>query len=470
MHKLREQISAFARQGARQSAALFRPTFDDDERKLFQKHAPTFTAAITADLGDGNPWSAIQAAANIDAERLLAVELDGKRELSGEGRQVLDALREMRHLFAANAATQDDLDREAREITAQRSGGSIVKQAARGVDEGWRDGAGNVVRVYRPQDSMAAGSRYDGPGLGEIVRAMVTGANRSEIQNALGTGSIGSGGALIPTELAPGIIDRLRARSTVIRAGARTIDLPTKVLQLAKITADPALSWAAEAAVISDVGPTFAQVTMTAKTLRAWVRLSREVAEDATNLDEVLRRVFASAMAVELDRAALVGSGTGAEPLGIGAASGAAPIVSMGANGTQLANWDKVIDVLQVLQDANAADPTAAIMAPRTAATIAKLKDSTNQPLQVPPALSQIPRYATTSIPVNQSQGTANNASSIIMGDFADLMIGIRSQLQVIRSDGRFLDSNEIGLLFVMRADVAWARAESFAQLRGIIP
>ncbi len=246
--------------------------------------------------------------------------------------------------------------------------------------------------------------------------------------------------------------------------------MPTQALSFAKITGDPTLSWAAESASIADTGPTFAQVTLTAKTLRAWVKVSRELIEDAGNLNTVLDDVFANAMAVEVDRVALVGSGSGAEPRGIGAATSAAQIVSMGTNGLQLTSWDKVIDTLQAIQDLNAGDPTAMIFAPRTATTIAKLKDTTNQPLQVPPSLAAIPRLATTAMPVTQSQGSSNVASSIILGDFRDMLIGVRSELQIIRSDGAFMQTNEVGLMFVLRADVNWTRVDSFAQLRGIIP
>lgn len=461
---LREQINDHVRNESGRHR-LFRATFNEQDAARLSKHAPTLWASWNAEGGD---WSRVQAAANIDVERLYNAKATAKGSLSADGQEVLDTLLELRHVIANNVQVERDVEAVTREERIASNAHGPRHAASAG--ETWRDQEGKPVPVYRPQDALASGVRYDGPNLGEIVNAMVTGRGMQQIQNALSTGSVAAGGALVPEQLSAQIIDRLRARSTVIRAGARTVPMSTKTLAIAKITGDPTLSWAAEAASIGDTGPTFGAVTMTAKTLRAWVKFSRELLEDALNLDSTLRTVFANAMAVELDRAALVGSGTGQEPLGIGAAASAAPIVSMGANGAALTNWDKVIDVLQTLQDANAGDPTAMIMAPRTATTIAKLKDTTNQPLAIPPALASIPRYATTSVPVNQTQGSAVNASSIIAGDFADLILGVRSELQIVRSDSAFMQTNEIGLLFVMRADVAWTRAESFAQLRGIIP
>lgn len=448
---LREQINWHIRHGRPNS--LFRCSINPVDMTKFEKHAPLFAAAWK-DRGD------VQSALALEQRRLTTARLNAKDlRLSTDGQEVLDLLGELSTLWKRNDELQQEVDRLAQASVAGVCGDGEI----------WHDAEGHPIRVLRPTDKMATGQAAGGrPELGQIVRAMVTGRDVQRINAALGTGSVSTGGALVPTELAAEVIDLMRARTHVIRAGARTVVMPTKSLTFAKVTGDPSLSWAAEAASISDTGPTFGTVTLTAKTLRAWVKVSRELIEDAPNLGQVLRDTFARAMAVELDRVALVGSGSGQEPLGIAAASGAAPIVSMGTDGAALTSWDPVLDCLQTLQDANAGDPSAMILAPRTATAMAKLKDSTGQPLQVPADLVGIPRYATTSMPVDQTQGASTDASSIVLGDWRDLLIGARSELQIVRSDGAFMQTNEIGLLFVMRADIAWTRSASFVQLRGI--
>lgn len=92
-------------------------------------------------------------------------------------------------------------------------------------------------------------------------------------------------------------------------------------------------------------------------------------------------------MSVELDRAGRFGAGTGTEPQGL---SGIAGInsVSMGTNGAPPNSYDELLDALYELDLDNAALPTAAIWHARTARTYRKLKDRTNQPLNVPQLIS----------------------------------------------------------------------------------
>lgn len=446
---IREQIDHHL---STQSSFPFRCEFNEDDAARFAKHAPLFWTAWQS-------GSDIESAASVDYSRLLDARFANRGKMSPDGERVMTELGELRHLFAA----ADRIRRQADDFAAARFAGSGADRSV------WRDAEGNPVRIYRPSERLSEARQSAEVDLGMIVRAMVTGKGLQEINAAMGSGSVSTGGALIPTELATSIIDRMRAESKVIGAGALTFKMPSPTFPMARITGDPTLSWAAESASLSDTAPTFDQVTFTAKTLRGWVLMPRELVEDALGLGDALVQTFSTAMAVELDRVALVGSGTGQEPRGIGAATGAAPIVSMGTNGAQLTNWDKVLDLLDAVLTANAQQPTAMIYAPRTGTTINKFKDTTNQPLQVPPALATIPRLVTTAMPVTQTQGTANNASSIVLGNFAEMMIGVRSELQIIRSES-FLSTNQIGMAFVMRADVQWRHAESFAQLRGIIP
>ena len=72
-----------------------------------------------------------------------------------------------------------------------------------------------------------------------------------------------------------------------------------------------------------------------------------------------------------------------------------------------LTNYDPFVDAVSALLTANAAMPTAAIMALRTVTKIAKLKDTLNQPMRRPDLISNLPFLATTGVPVNQTQGSS---------------------------------------------------------------
>ena len=52
---------------------------------------------------------------------------------------------------------------------------------------------------------------------------------------------------------------------------------------------------------------------MTPKSLAVMVKVSRELLDDSVNIGTALPRIITKAMAVEMDKAALIGSGTGNE-------------------------------------------------------------------------------------------------------------------------------------------------------------
>jgi HK97 family phage major capsid protein len=107
-------------------------------------------------------------------------------------------------------------------------------------------------------------------------------------------------------------------------------------------------------------------------------------------------------------------------------------------------------------------------MAPRTWLAQSKLKDTTNQPLQLPPALANMRFLQTSKIPVNETQGTAVNASSIFLGGFENLFMGLRLQLQIIPTYEKVGTNYQFSFLAVTRLDFQPFRDEAFARISGI--
>ncbi|MBV6416857.1 MAG: hypothetical protein CMLOHMNK_01475 [Steroidobacteraceae bacterium] len=97
--------------------------------------------------------------------------------------------------------------------------------------------------------------------------------------------------------------------------------------------------------------PTFDAVSLIAKTLRCMVVVSCELAQDAPNIDAQLSALLQNALALELDRPALMGSGSGAEPLRLFGTSGISS-VSMGDNGAAITNYDLFVDALTAIRAA----------------------------------------------------------------------------------------------------------------------
>src|SRR5262249_40647676 len=158
--------------------------------------------------------------------------------------------------------------------------------------------------------------------------------------------------------------------------------------------------------------------TFNAKTLPIIIKMSVELSEDSMNIDEIISRELSAAFALELDRVGLVGSGVNPEPEGIVNQSD----VTVDALNTTPTNYDFMVNGVGDVWAANH-EPNAIIMNSTLATYLAKLKDSTQQPLQVPPAIANIPRYRTNAI---EGVGSPAGDSSVFYGDFTQLMIGLR--------------------------------------------
>lgn len=364
-------------------------------------------------------------------------------------------------------------DEEAREArrpggSGEASGVSAPGEYLTGNRSNWIDERGKPVRVLARGERMAE-RRESSVGVGDLIRAQITGARNEAEERALSEGTNSAGGFTVPTPLASQFIDLMRARSVVMTAGAMTVPMDSQTLAIARLESDPDSGWRNENAAIAEGDPTFGRVTFTARTLAGKLTLSRELAADSLNVGAMIENAFAQSMAVELDRAALYGSGTAPEPRGVVNTSGI-NAVSMGTNGAAIDGYGEILDTLLTLKNSNAADPTAMICAPRTEIALAKRVDGDGNPLVAPPLVSRIPLLSTTSAPIDEEEGTATNASSIIMGDFTQLMIGLRQQLEIRVFDQPLAGTGQLLVVAWMRADVQLATPKSFAKLTGIIP
>ena len=381
-------------------------------------------------------------------------------------------------------AALDDMDRNASGLPIGNGGGTERRMSVFGLastirpkqfdGEVVRTQAGEIIPILEHRHKVAdfVETRDDPAaelGLGGFLRALYKGPSTDLERRVLGGAAIGTGGATVPTPIAAEVIDVARHASVALQAGVRTLPMPSATLRFARVTADPVGGWRAENATIVESDPTFDQVTLTSKTWALLTRISRELLEDGTNVDQLIRQVFASAAGVALDQGILVGSGASNQPLGIRGMAGIQN-VSMGTNGAQLTNWTRPLDAVQLLETANFPNVRSMIMAPRTARANYGFVDTTNQPLQPPPRLASVPTLATASMPVNETQGTAVNASSILMGDFSEVYLGLRTDITISVLNERYADSGQVGFVVWMRADVVAARPAAIARIAGIIP
>ena len=359
-----------------------------------------------------------------------------------------------------------DIEIENRALVLGPEGAAAALPSGSG---GWRNAkTGEAIKLYKPSDKVATASG-DRVGIGDLLQAMFFGTTNDSIRNALSTGTDTAGGYTVPLEVSRDFIDRLRAQSVFIQAGAQTLMLDGK-LRIVRLDGDPTATWRAENATVGDSDIVLSAVDFVPKSLSALVKVPYELLSDSVNIADILARALVQALAVELDRAALFGSGSSNEPLGLFTTPNINS-VSMGTNGATPANYDELLDMLYENEIDNAAAPTAMIWHPRTARTYRKFKDSTGQPLIAPQPLGEIPKLSTTAVPITQTQGTSGTVcSTVLTGNFAEAILGLREDIQIIRLDQTFAANGQVAFWARMRADVGFAHGQSFCKLIGVKP
>lgn len=302
-------------------------------------------------------------------------------------------------------------------------------------------------------------AQYRSLSVGSYLRAMVTGPQTDMERRALSEGTDSAGGYTVPEVLSARLIDRMRAASVLTRAGAQTVPLTSQKNYIATLNDDPKPGWRAELGPVKVSDMSFGRVEFEARSLAVLVKVSRELLEDSLNIESILPNVLATAMAQELDRVALFGSGNAPEPKGVANFTGLTPTSYAGG---VLSGYAPLIRARTALRNINS-DVSAYVMSPRDEGALAELVDVSGQPLNVPQAIASVPMLTTSKVPVNL--GANADESMILAGEWSKLMIGIRSNIRIEIVKEAFAETLEYGFLAHLRADVACEQEAAFTKL-----
>ncbi|NPV52644.1 MAG: phage major capsid protein [Firmicutes bacterium] len=404
-----------------------------------------------------------------------------KRELNAAEEQrfkeILGAIDWMaRQIGGLSTSDQTSFDEIEAELS--KSQGTIVggKEPIEG--QRWYENPGEI-RVLRREQKIAENRSYNLPdgirpdelSLGRLLRGVVSGNwhGAEAERRALSEGTDTLGGYLVPEPLALRVIDLARNQARVMEAGALTVPMEESSLKMARVTSDPTAYWRAENEAITESDMTFGAITLYAKALAALCRVSIELIEDAVNMPQLVESALSQALALELDRAALFGNGV-SEPMGLYNTADVQK-VDMGTNGAALTSFAPFSQAVQKVQEANGS-PKALIWAPRTAGEVDRLVDTTGQPLRPPASFEALSKLATKQVPVNLTHGTATNATCVFVGDFSQMLIGMRTNLtlEVARQAADAFGKLQVLIRAYLRADVQVARPPHFCIVDGIIP
>jgi HK97 family phage major capsid protein len=262
--------------------------------------------------------------------------------------------------------------------------------------------------------------------------------------------------------MASEILAIVRNKAQVVNAGALTIPMDSRELELVKQVSDVTAYWRGELEAITPSQMTFEMQTFRAHTVAAIVTLSEELLADAKNFGPMLEQSLGSALALALDKACLVGGGV-VQPLGVINTPG---VQTTGAVGT-LADYADFSEAAGKLWAANFT-PTALLFNAKIAAKLDALVDGEERPLTPPASWGQYAHLMTNQI--EESGGT----STAILGAWKNLWIALRQEVKIEFNRSATVDSvNAFSQLAVhvrcwMRVDAAVVRPSAFVLIPGI--
>lgn len=280
----------------------------------------------------------------------------------------------------------------------------------------------------------------------------------SEILRAkrdLNVGTATAGGNTVATELmAASFIDLLRNRAVVMRAGATMMNGLQGNVAIPKQTGAATAYWVAESGAPTESQQTIGQVTMTPKTVGAFTDFSRRlILQSSIDVENMVRRDLAAVIALAIDAAALYGTGASNQPTGLKLQSGINTKDFVATNPT----FAELVGMETEVQTDNADVGTMRYLM---------------HPAQVG-AAKTTPKFgsgteATIWEPGNTVNGygveVSNQVTSgdVFFGNFADLMIGFWSGLDLTVDPYAGATSGTVRVIALQDCDIAVRNAVSF--------
>ncbi len=255
-------------------------------------------------------------------------------------------------------------------------------------------------------------------------------------------GAAATGGVLVATNLlAASFIEVLRNQSRVMSLGATMLSGLVGNVDIPRRTSATTAYWVGEQTNVTNSAGAFDKVSLSPKTIGALSQIPRQMLMQGTpDIEMLVRADLVAQIALGIDLAALSGSGTSSQPMGIANQSGIGAVVG-GANGAAI-TIDHLIDMETLVMAANAPENGLAYLAnARTVGALKKLKSTTGEYLWVTTAdmgrtgtPGEINGYTvarSNQARSNLTKGTGTNLSEIFFGAWSELLIGEWGVLEI---------------------------------------
>jgi HK97 family phage major capsid protein/HK97 family phage prohead protease len=241
--------------------------------------------------------------------RDLARELiDGGRTVDEARAAVLEKMEtrasKVEHRIADEKASEIGLsDKEARSFSFLRALNYLANPGDKEVAK---------AAAFEREVSEAASKAYGKPANGIMVPTDV-------LRRDLATSPASAGGNLVATDLlAASFIELLRNKLALANVGATVLNGLQGNIAIPKQTGAATAYWVGEGNSPTESQEVLGQVTMSPKTVGAFVDYSRRLLlQSSIDVEQMVRNDLARVIALEIDRAGIYGSGNSNQPLGL---------------------------------------------------------------------------------------------------------------------------------------------------------
>jgi HK97 family phage major capsid protein len=266
-------------------------------------------------------------------------------------------------------------------------------------------------------------------------------------------------------------IEAFRNSTKVISLGATFMPGLQGNVAFPRQVAAGTATWQAEnpGADVSESNLTLDQVTISPKFLMSTTSYSRNLLVQAViDVEQLVRSDLALITAIAIDNAAIVGTGASNQPKGILSQTGVGS-VTLGANGGTV-TWNNTVDLERTVEAANALRGSLAYLTtPKqkfVLKTIAQISAATGIPVWFQGEVNGYRAEASTNVPSNLTKGTATTiCSAIIFGNWAELLIGNWSAIELVVDPYRLKKQAMIEVTSYAAFDVAVRHGASFAAI-----
>jgi HK97 family phage major capsid protein len=290
-------------------------------------------------------------------------------------------------------------------------------------------------------------------------------------------GSLSGGGELVATNLLAGeFIETLNNQPQVIALGARRLQGLVGNAAIPRMTAGSGVQWISEGADYGDTAPTFDQPQLTPHDLSARVDISRRLMIQSTPAaDEIVRSDLALRIGIGMDQAAILGSGTSNQPVGILNTIGIGS-VALGVNGAA-PSWDAVTEVIETIAAANGLRGFPGFL----------VNGATMGTLMRTPMVDGFPRFiweagaagarpdegtiggyralVSNNVPSNLTKGTGVNLSALIFGNWRDLIVGEWRGIDILVDPYSQSSTGTLRITAIQTCDILVRHAASFCAI-----